>query len=406
MRLLLWVRIPTLLALCWTRFLRKPRSAAISHPQSFIIFRLDSLGDLVLATPLFRELKRNFPDAHLTVVAQQAYRSVLVTNPHIDEVLGVRSSRSNWLPKGLLNLLATVGLYWRELRGRQFDAAISPRWDIDEHLATLLCLLTNARVRVGYSERASPGKQRYNRGFDRAFDICLEPGPLQHEVLRNLAIVEALGGTLHDTALEIHLTAEDHAYAERTLTGVGEGCVLIAVGIGARSPGRRWPLERYAACLSELSNEYDITTVITCAPAEHDSAMHLAAVLENRSIISDSAEIRETCALLARCDLFIGNDTGAAHLAAAMDCPTIVISRHPKSGDPEHPNSPARFAPWGAPVKVLQPESGRDECTTHCLHTEPHCIEQIPVAEVVAAAKTILMQSKQASDKLGASLSL
>ena len=47
--------------------------------------------------------------------------------------------------------------------------------------------------------------------------------------------------------------------------------------------------------------------------------------------------------MLERCDLFIGNDSGTAHLAAAMDCKTIVISRHPRDGDPNHSNSPVRF---------------------------------------------------------------
>jgi heptosyltransferase-2 len=385
---------------------RRTCAFAAAQSKNFIIFRLDALGDLVLTTPLFRELKHNFPAAHLTVVAQQNYRSILITNPYIDEILSVKPTRSKWLPKGLANLLAALGLYWGELRRRRFDVAISPCWDTDEHLATLLCVLTDAGTRVGYSERGSPGKRRYNRGFDQAFDICLEPGPLQHEVLRNLKIVEALGGSTRNTALDIHLAPEDKQYAEQTLADLDEGYVLIGVGIGAQSPGRRWPLERYAACLYELSSEYNILAVITCAPAEHDGAVHLASVLDNRSLISDSAEIRETSALLARCDLFIGNDTGAAHLAAAMQCPTIVISRHPKSGDPEHPNSPARFAPWCSSAQVLQPARGRDQCTTRCLRAEPHCIEQISVAEVVAAAKALLMQSRQSSDKLEASLSL
>jgi heptosyltransferase-2 len=117
--------------------------------------------------------------------------------------------------------------------------------------------------------------------------------------------------------------------------------------------------------------------------------------------ISDSAAIRETCALLERCDLFIGNDTGAAHLAAAMKCPAIVISRHPRDGDSAHPNSPARFAPWGVPGCVLQPEHGLDACDTRCHEiNRPHCIMQISVPQMVAAAAGLLIQSSRARDKL------
>jgi len=90
--------------------------------------------------------------------------------------------------------------------------------------------------------------------------------------------------------------------------------------------------------------------------------------------------------VLERCDLFIGNDSGAAHLAAAMDCRTIVISRHPRNGDPNHGNSPLRFAPYGREVRVLQPPAGLDACTDCCRVPEPHCITAVSVDDVFAAA--------------------
>ena len=181
----------------------------------------------------------------------------------------------------------------------------------------------------------------------------------------------------------------------------------MGLGIGAQSPGRRWPLERYSALIYELSREFPIHTVITCAPSEHAQAVDLADTLPGPATISDSAAIRETCALLERCDLFIGNDTGAAHLATAMKCPTIVISRHAKDGDPQHPNSPARFAPWGVLARVLQPERGLDDCDTRCREiNRPHCILQVSVSQVVVAAEVLLMQSSRAQDKLMASSTL
>jgi ADP-heptose:LPS heptosyltransferase len=394
MRLLLCVLLPTRLAIWWTRLTQKERNPSSNRRESFILFRLDALGDLVLTTPLFRELKRSYPQARVSVVVPEGYKSVVENNPFIDELLLVPSIRnSSWLKL----------FYWRTLRGRKFDVAICPRWDTDEHLATLLCVLTRADVRVGYGEQATVGKRRFNRGCDRAFDICLAPGPLRHDLERNIAIVEALGGTVNDKDTEIHLTPEDRDYADRVVRNVPANSILVALGIGAQSPGRRWPLEHYSAVIDGLGEQYPVHAVITCAPSEHELATRLANLLPNASTISDSREIRQTCALLARCDLFIGNDTGAAHLAAAMRCPTIVISRHPASGDPKHPNGPARFAPWSAQARVLQPERGLDNCVSRCIQPGPHCIEQISVPEVITAAQTMLMQSSCARDKLNAS---
>ena len=63
--------------------------------------------------------------------------------------------------------------------------------------------------------------------------------------------------------------------------------------------------------------------------------------------------LREVCAVLECCDIFIGNDSGCAHLAAAVGCSTIVVSRHPSDGDPNHYNSPVRFAPYANNARVF-----------------------------------------------------
>ncbi len=390
------VRLPTRLAMFWRAHLCRAPGAGDAHkgPLSLIVFRLDSLGDVVLTTPLFRALKQAHPNSRCTVVVQGRYKPLLVTNPHIDEILTLPQIRPAWLPRGARRLLAAVALYWTRLRKRRFDFAISPRWDVDEHLATFLCVLTDAASRVGYSETASPAKQRANRGFDAAYDICLPPGGVRHEVLRNLAIAEALGATAAGAQLEIHLTERDRSKAAKLLARFSDSGVLAAVGIGAQRPGRRWPLECYAQTLNRLAREQGVQAVIVCSASELGQALQLSRLLERRPIILSGAPLREVCAVLERCELFLGNDSGCAHLAAAMHCRTIVISRHPRDGDPNHCNSPLRFAPYGARVRVLQPATGKDQCRAFCTHAGPHCITQVSVDEVVAAAQMMLNQAR------------
>jgi hypothetical protein len=93
----------------------------------------------------------------------------------------------------------------------------------------------------------------------------------------------------------------------------------------------------------------------------------------------------------------LGNDTDTAHLAAAMECPTLVISRHPANGDPNHANSPARFGPRCARSRVLQPLSGAGNCSQSCRSREAHCILQVRVDRVVAAALELLPEGRRAS---------
>jgi len=390
--LLLSVRVPTKLAIFWRAHLAPAASTGPPRRDtlSLLVIRLDGLGDVVLTTPLFRELKRAFPGSSCTVVVQDAFRPLLVTNPHIDEVLSLRPVNAAWPPARARSLLSVLWLYWQRLRGRRFDVAISPRWDVDDRLATLLCSLVDAKERVGYTEMASPAKQRHNRGFGAAFGTCLSAGPVQHEVLRNLEIVRILGGKAEDSKLEISLTQRDREFASKLLANVPATSTLVAVGIGGRSASRRWPLENYAQSLNQPWKERRMQPVIICSDGEWEEACKLDKLLCSEAIIISGVPLRKVCAVLERCHLFIGNDSGSAHLAGAMNCKTIVISRHPSGGDPNHANSPIRFAPYCDRVRVLQPAAGLDACKTECLSSEPHCIKAMSVDQVVAAAGEML----------------
>ena len=387
---LLTVRLPTLLAIAAAEYGGGSKRVAGRDPRSFLICRLDSLGDVVMTTPLFRELKRAYPDCRCTVLVRGAYRSLLVTNPNIDSVLALPETRIDWLPHGLTRLLAAWSVWRGQLRRREFDVAISPRWETDGDLGTMLCVLSGAASRVGYTSRVSATKQKLNRGFDAAFTNCLPAGPARHEVLRSLAIVEAMGGTVQDDHLDIHLTNRDRYVAGELLATAQPGSKLIALGIGAGSAGRCWPLERYAETILRLSRQRRVQPVVVCSADERPQAEELKQMIGGQTIVVCGAALREVCAVLERCHLFLGNDSGCGHLAAAMNCRTIVVSRHPRQGARDHANSPVRFAPYCQWSRVLQPAEGRDSCRAECRRKEPHCILGVPVDAVVAAADEFL----------------
>lgn len=386
------VTIPTWLAIFWRRYLARKAHVAedSAGPRSVIVFRLDQLGDLVLTTPLFRELKRAYPGARCTVVAPPEYKSILTTNRNVDDILPLCEMKAKWLPARARSLASALWFYWTELRHRHFDLAISPRWDVDESLATLLCALTSAGTRVGHSSKVSAAKRKLNRGFDPVFDVIVPPGPLQHEVDRNLAVIEALGAKVENRRVEICLTENDRRFASELLKHHDKRKVLVAIGIGGRAAGRKWPLPRYAECIARLNQQRMVQPVIVCSSEEDAEASELSVMLAVPPYILGGVPLRAVCAVLERCDLFIGNDSGLAHLAAAMECPTVVVSRHPANGDPNHANSPARFGPRSALSRVVQPLSGEGECVTSCRSAEAHCITRVTVERVVAAALEVL----------------
>ena len=397
--LLFSVRIPTRLAIFWRKHLARnsQRPKAPATPKSIILFRLDQLGDLVLTTPLFRELKRIYPNSRCTVVVQSDYTAILTTNHNVDEILPFHQVKNKWLPGRMNLLVSAIRFFWTRLRHRKFDMAISPRWDVDESLATMLCVLTNASVRIGHSEHASPAKRRINRGFDAAFGVVVPPGTSRHELDRNLAIAESLGATLGDRRLEINLTDNDRKFATGLLTHHDRRRILVAIGIGGRAASRRWPLDRYAECIARLNQQRLVQPVIVCSGEEDAEASQLSVMLPVPPYILSGVPLRATCAVLQQCDLFVGNDSGTAHLAAAMDCRTVVVSRHPIGGDPNHANGPARFAPRCSRYRVVQPAQGAGKCESSCQSNQPHCIKLVTSEMVVATALELLNQDHRAA---------
>src|SRR5262249_23033453 len=152
-------------------------------------------------------------------------------------------------------------------------------------------------------------------GFDPAFDVCLPAGPVQHEVRRNLAVARALGASAQDGSLDLRITDKDRREASRLLENVPPGSKLIAVGIGAGSVGRRWPVHRYAETCNRLAQDDNVWPVVICSPAELKDALDLQASLRGRATVISGAALRTVCAVIQRCTLFLGNDSGCAHLA-------------------------------------------------------------------------------------------
>ena len=82
--------------------------------------------------------------------------------------------------------------------------------------------------------------------------------------------------------------------------------------------------------------------------------------------VTGRTTLRQTAALLKKCDLYVGNDTGSMHLAAAAGIPVVEISCFPMDGPVWHWNSPRRFAPWGVPHRILQPKGNAPCCLRWC----------------------------------------
>ena len=382
----------------WLRGMRrKCRRIELSETKRVLVVRLDEMGDLVLTVPFLRELRRNLPDATITLIVKPAVYNLVELCSYVDQVLTYEWSVAGKYP--------AVERHWRALQiayhhlwCRRFDLAIVPRWDADSYHASFVAYLSGAPLRVGYSENVTAHKQLVNEGCDRLFTHILNDNTLKHEVRRNLDVIQFLGGTVQEDRLELWRSSEDATFGDELLKshGISRNTLLIAFGPGKRDPKRRWPLSSFVELGAWLKREYHARIMIVGEMGEKALADELQSQLGHIVInMVGQTTLRQAFALLRHCDLYVGNDYGPKHIAAAAGVPVIEINGHPLAGSPFHTYSPMRFGPWGVTHLVLQPETALEPCSDACTAAQPHCILGITVEQVKNAVMTLLREDSR-----------
>jgi ADP-heptose:LPS heptosyltransferase len=354
--------------------------------KSILLTRVDGLGDLVLLSSLVREVRLLWPHAHITLVVDQQFASLVDQCPHVDEVIGFNEGGSKYA-RLFTGPLRAYKLAKQRLWQRRFDLAISPRWDFDTRHAAVLNFVSLPRYHFGFSEMVSHRKRALNHGLDALFThlVLSKPG-VRHEIERNGEVLAALGGDpVRIHTLELWLSNSDRFYARQILAenGVTARQPLICLGIGATQAKRRWPIERFSALADWLVETYGARILVVGDSRDARNAEHMRATLGSAMINQAGVcTLRQSAALLSFCHAFIGNDSGPMHLAAASDVPVIELSCHPKSAPQDHINSPHRYAPLSGWVRVMQPAPLSEECQTGCVDAQAHCILDLQLSVV------------------------
>jgi heptosyltransferase-2 len=376
---------------------RRDRRLHPGEVKRIVVIRLDRIGDVIMTAPLLRELRRLMPDGWITLVATPAVQNLMELCPYVDELVPFNCDVVGSL-KHLRRQIRTLILAVKRLWRRRFDLAIVPRWDADIYHAAFVAYSSGATWRLAYSEHVNESKSELNRGYDQLFTHVLEGNTLKHEVEHSLEIVRYLGGAVEDERLEVWLSQEDQAMAENLLQSheVSPDDLLVAFCPGAGASQRMWPLGNFVELGTWLKEKYSASFLIVGGGGEEYLGRELERQLSGTIINSvGRTTLREVCALLGHCQLYIGNDTGAMHLASAAGVSVIEISCHPLNGSRLHSSSPSRFRPWGVDFTVLQPEKAIEPCSDGCTAAQAHCIQTVTVADVKDAVEKHLFRRER-----------
>lgn len=355
---------------------------------TILVVRLDqTLGDSSMNSPLLRELRHAYPHAEIKLVVHPRIYDMVRHCPHIDHIY-----RYDWGSSLAKSLLFRHWLSWKfcwtHFRREQPDLALVPRFDEDHH-AGFIALLSGAPRRIAYTEKATQRKQLLNAGFDMLYTEVLPADGLKHEVERNLDFVRHLGFEPASTELEFWSTADETAYAREFLAEHKQkhpGGLLIGLGLsGGYSILKRWPLHYYVELATLLQQRYHgrhVTFLLVGGKEDIPLGAEFEEKLQGTVLnMIAKTSIAQMAALLRHCHQFIGNDSGAMHVAASAGIAVTGIF-----GSSCH----HRFSAWGksCDTVTLELECGPcgqghviDRCST-CIYPSPKCMDELVPAQV------------------------
>ena len=356
--------------------------------NNILIVRLDAIGDMILTSGFIREVRRNFPNARITLVVSPLVYPIVELCPYVNEVLAFdKKTTTGSFPQ----MLETIAVFCRDnLWRKKFAISLSPQCGGDNLPGLLMMWLSGARERIGYisfSHDRAINSFLLNNVINLTGDLILQADKQFH-------VLTSIGLKVNQTHMELWYGAEDSRRAKDLLEDLPSDCKKIILGLGAGEENRKYPVKKYLVALKKLAKR-DLAFVIVGGKAELEDAEFLEKNLPREKILNlvDKTTLRETEAVIAQADYYIGNDTGVLHMAAAAKVPVLTIYREAKDRENVAPSALSEylnFPPYQTKSVVLRPEHPLGDCANlppvygHCHHSEPHCITQITPQEIIA----------------------
>lgn len=338
------------------KLLRPKAPKPIPTPKRICLIRIRSIGDTLLTTTAFRELKKAFPNSHLTLVIEPKCLDVVRNNPHIDDIIlyerGWRSAMTLW-----------------KLLTRHYDVTIDFLGNVRSALATI-CAGGNARI--GLRERWR--KLAYTH---RVLGRCYG-----YVGLQNLEFLRVLGLRTQNAAIEV-FPSKDHEVAAKEFfrrEGLNAN-TTVALFPTASWITKHWGDENYIALGRQITRELDRQVLVFWGPAEQERGTRIIAGIGSSARAIPQSGFLEAAALFKNCCLGVGNDSAFAHLAMASGIPTITIF------------GPTRESCWNPPHDpnhvVISASTACRPCDKQSCASQD-CMQAIPPQDVYGAITSML----------------
>ena len=290
-------------------------------PRNILVIDFGQLGDVVMSLPALRAIRERFPYARITIAVGKPGKELLSLCGYANEILEV--DRVSLRDGPTLISIGRIAKFVAQVRKQKFDFVI----DLHSYYETnILGFLSGAPHRL-YSRRE-------NRSLDFLGNFKPQPAresTTAHLVDRYLDILKPLGIENVPRIPVLKTSPGDDSAVEAMLKKQKAHSRELLVGIfpGAGNASRVWPLEKFAEVADHLIRNDRVRVIVFAGPEERALVPQMRAVFPTGTIFFDRLTIPQLASAQARLTLFISNDTGPAHIAAAVGTPVVVILDQP-----------------------------------------------------------------------------
>ncbi|XGV98556.1 MAG: lipopolysaccharide heptosyltransferase II [Leptolyngbya sp. BL-A-14] len=344
--------------------------------KKLLCIRLDAIGDVLMTTPAIKALKQT-GDRHITLLTSRSGAEVAALVPEIDQVM---TYDPPWMKATVPRLNSQPELAMIEtLREGNFDAAVIFTVFSQNPLpSALMCYLADIPLRLAHC---------HENPYQLLTNWVLDPEPssgIRHEVRRQLDLVATIGCRIEDERLSLRVPNSTYQRVFNHLSAIGLDMEQpwVVIHPGATALSRRYPAEGFAAVARRLVMDANCQVVFTGTESERSLVESIQSAMGIVSFsLVDALDLAEMAALLAIAPLLIANNTGPAHLAAAVGTPVVDLYA---LTNPQH-------TPWGVPSRVLFHDVPCKFCyKSLCPEGHHHCLQLVTPDAVFKAACELL----------------
>ena len=327
------------------------------------------IGDAIMALPALRAVRKRFPEAEIAIVGRPYVADIYRDQEICDHLIP-------YDPRGLHAGFSGRERLAAELRAHKFDVALLLQNAFD---AAWLAWRARIPERIGYARDARSLLLTKAVPLPRHREIPMHEKFYYLELLRRAGWLDSMQD---ETFIGLRVSEEKRLSANEFLckSGVRQGSLRIAIGAGASyGSAKCWPPPRFAEVANRLQSEADADVILFGTAAEAGVATAISAEMRRPPIdLTGKTAIADLPALLSQCHLFIGNDSGAMHVAAGVGLPVIAVFG---------PTDPEGTAPVTPRCSIVQQKPYCSPCFLRRCPTDHRCMTAITANMVEAAAR-------------------